>query len=105
MTDTNVMRLAPRRCFCCDRARQNLVGKRQLGALAPPLLFCLLLVGERNLNHGVDAMTDTDIAVMPPARDVTRDDDDDPDPVELDRLDASLDDLRRHWGELDTVSR
>jgi hypothetical protein len=61
--------------------------------------------GARNLNHGVDAMTDTDIAVTPLAGDVTRDDDDDPDPVELDRLDASLDDLRRHWGELDIVSR
>jgi hypothetical protein len=28
---------------------------------------------------------------------------DGPDPVELDRLSASLDDLRRYWGEPDTL--
>jgi hypothetical protein len=84
----------------------------QLVAFSPPLLFRLLLAGTRNLNHGVDAMTDNDIAVTPPAPllkqgaagDVTRDDDDDPDPIDLDRLDASLDDLGLCWGELDTVS-
>jgi hypothetical protein len=79
----------------------------QRRAFAPPLLFRLLLVGESDLNHGVDAMTNNDIAVTPPApaaRDVPRDDDDDPDPVELDRLDASLDDLGRYWDEPNTVS-
>jgi hypothetical protein len=52
-------------------------------------------LGARNLNHGVDAMTDTNI--------VRGDDGDDPDPIDLDRLVASLDDLRRCWGEPDTV--
>jgi hypothetical protein len=55
--------------------------------------------GARNLNHGVDAMTDTDSAVttaVVPGYDG-------PDPVELDRLSASLDDLRQYWGEPDTV--
>jgi hypothetical protein len=28
---------------------------------------------------------------------------DDPDPAELDRLSESLDDLRRYWGEPDTL--
>jgi hypothetical protein len=55
--------------------------------------------GARNLTHGVDAMTDTDSAVTTAvARNY-----DDPDPVELDRLSASLDDLRQYWGEPDTV--
>jgi hypothetical protein len=55
--------------------------------------------GARNLNHGVDAMTDTDSAVTTV---VTRNYDG-PDPLELDRLSESLDDLRRYWGEPDTV--
>jgi hypothetical protein len=55
--------------------------------------------GARNLNHGVDAMTDTDSAVTTAvARNYNG-----PDPVELDRLSASLDDLRQYWGEPDTV--
>lgn len=56
-------------------------------------------LGARNLNHGVDAMTDTDSAVTTV---VTRNYDG-LDPVELDRLAESLDDLRRYWGEPDTV--
>jgi hypothetical protein len=44
-------------------------------------------------------MTDTDSAVTTV---VTRKYDG-PDPVELDRLSESLDDLRRRWGEPDTV--
>jgi hypothetical protein len=40
-------------------------------------------------------MADTDIAVTP---DVARKNDDDPDPIDLDRLDASLDDLGLGWG-------
>jgi hypothetical protein len=56
--------------------------------------------GTRNLNHGVDAMTDIDIPVTP---DVPRNDDDDPDPIDLGRLDASLDYLGLRWGEPDTV--
>jgi hypothetical protein len=44
-------------------------------------------------------MTDTDSAVTPV---VTRNYDG-PDPADLDRLSESLDDLRRYWGEPDTV--
>jgi hypothetical protein len=44
-------------------------------------------------------MTDTDSAVTTVA---TRNYDG-PDPAELDRLSESLDDLRRRWGEPDTV--
>jgi hypothetical protein len=62
-------------------------------------VFYRELGGRENLNHGVDAMTDTDGAV---ATAVPRNYDG-PDPVELDRLSASLDDLRRYWGEPDTL--
>jgi hypothetical protein len=55
--------------------------------------------GARNLNHGVDAMTDTDSAVTTV---VTRNHDG-LDPAELDRLSESLDDLRRYCGEPDTA--
>jgi hypothetical protein len=61
--------------------------------------FSIASLGARNLNHGVDAMTDTDSAVTTV---VTRNYDG-PDPLELDRLSESLDDLRRYWGEPDTV--
>jgi hypothetical protein len=44
-------------------------------------------------------MTDTDGAVTTA---VPRNYDG-PDPVELDRLSATLDDLRQHWGEPDTL--
>jgi hypothetical protein len=40
-------------------------------------------------------MTDTTV--------VRGDDGDDPDPIDLDRLTASLNDLGLSWGELDTV--
>jgi hypothetical protein len=79
---------------------------KTMGGLRAAAFGFLLLGGARSLNHGVDAMADTDIAVTPPARatrDVTRKDDDDPDPTDLDRLDASLDDLGLCWGEPDTV--
>jgi hypothetical protein len=55
----------------------------------------LIALGAINLNRGVDAMTDTTV--------VRGDDGDDPDPIDLDRLTASLNDLGLSWGELDTV--
>jgi hypothetical protein len=73
---------------------------KTMGGLRAAAFGFLLLGGARSLNHGVDAMADTDIAVTP---DVMRKDDDDPDPTDLDRLDASLDDLGLCWGEPDTV--
>jgi hypothetical protein len=45
-------------------------------------------------------MTDIDIPVTP---DVPCNDDDDPDPIDLGRLDASLDYLGLCWGEPDTA--
>jgi hypothetical protein len=61
--------------------------------------FSISIWGARNLNHGVDAMTDTDRAVTTV---VTRNHDG-LDQAELDRLSESLDDLRRYWGEPDTT--
>jgi hypothetical protein len=45
-------------------------------------------------------MADIDIPVTP---DVPCNDDDDPDPIDLGRLDASLDYLGLCWGEPDTA--
>jgi hypothetical protein len=81
----------------------ELAENRQRTAPTLPLLFrgsgFLSRTGTTNLNHGVDAMTDTDGAVTT----VVARNYDGIDPVELDRLSESLEDLRRYWGEPDTV--
>jgi hypothetical protein len=58
-----------------------------------------LSLGLRISSGQVDAMTDTDIAVTT-AVTLNRDG---PDPIDLDRLAASLDYLGLCWGEPDTV--
>jgi hypothetical protein len=86
-----------------SRGDLGLAENGQRAAITLSLLFrglgFLLLVGTRNPNHGVDAMTDTCLAVMPA---VTRNRDG-PDPIDLDRLAARLDHLGLCWGEPDTV--